>query len=86
VLPTTNDNILDLVVTLQWDQSYNINLGAVSSSFSMGKVGSEVSNSGFETQKFAASSDANKSPITWVLNQWYTILEIRKLLMELEEI
>lgn len=67
--PTTSDYILDLVYGICWPTSYGIDLGAITTSYTIHKVGTETVDTETEFQLFAMDSDPVQVPVGWVTNE-----------------
>lgn len=74
--PRAADINTDLVFGICWDKNYNIDLGAVTSNYTIRKAGPETVSGEIEYQQFAKDPNPVHFPRDWNDGQWVTILTI----------
>lgn len=74
--PKTADILTDLVFGICWDKSYGIDLGAVSTDYTIRKAGPEISLGNLEYQQFAKDPNPIHLPADWSAGQWAPIMTI----------
>ena len=68
--PTTADVQTDLVFGICWDKNYYVDLGTVTSNYTIAKAGPETVKDGIEYQQFAKSPSPMNFPASWGAGQW----------------
>jgi len=71
---TSGNQLVDIVFTIRWEDGYGVSLGAVTTSYSIIKAGSEGTSGIYKYQKFAFSG--TKVPINWSQNIEYEVLSV----------
>lgn len=74
--PKTSDLQTDLVFGICWDKSYNIDLGAVTTNYTIRKAGPETVRGNLEYQQFAKDPNPLNFATNWGPGQWVTIMQI----------
>lgn len=74
--PKNSDIMTDLVFGICWDKNYNIDLGAVTTNYTIRKAGPETVSGELEYQQFAKDPTPMNLPSTWGASQWVTIMTI----------
>jgi len=74
--PRGSDIFTDLVFGICWDKKYDIDLGEVSSNYTIRKAGPETVSGQIEYQQFAKDPNPVHFPADWGNGQWVTILTV----------
>jgi len=74
--PRGSDIYTDLVFGICWDKSYGVDLGEVSSNYTIRKAGPEAVCGQIEYQQSAKDSNPVHFPADWGSDQWVTILTV----------